>query len=140
MAEAQAPRDLAVVIMAAGKGTRMKDPDMAKVMFPIEGKPMVAYVVDLAERLGAARILLGLGRTHVPVRREASAIRHAPLGGRVLRVVAWAHAEVRCDGAGGPGQARPRPCRGGPRRFPGSGSRCWNLNPSAAGPNPRSGT
>ena len=61
MAEPQLPRNLAVVILAAGKGTRMKDPDMAKVMYPIEGKPMVAYVVELAERIGAGRILLVVG-------------------------------------------------------------------------------
>ncbi|HLF14119.1 MAG TPA: NTP transferase domain-containing protein [Bacteroidota bacterium] len=61
MAEPQLPRNLAVVILAAGKGTRMKDPDMAKVMYPIEGKPMVAYVVELAERVGAGRVLLVVG-------------------------------------------------------------------------------
>lgn len=61
MAETHAPRDLAVVILAAGKGTRMKNPEMTKVMYPIEGRPMVAYVVDLAEKLGAARILLVVG-------------------------------------------------------------------------------
>ena len=32
---------LAVVILAAGKGTRMNNPDMAKVMYEINGKPMV---------------------------------------------------------------------------------------------------
>jgi UDP-N-acetylglucosamine diphosphorylase/glucosamine-1-phosphate N-acetyltransferase len=61
MAEAQTPKSLAVVILAAGKGTRMKNPEMVKVMYPIEGKPMVAYAVDLAERLGAARILIVVG-------------------------------------------------------------------------------
>jgi UDP-N-acetylglucosamine diphosphorylase/glucosamine-1-phosphate N-acetyltransferase len=61
MTEPSAPRSLAVVILAAGKGTRMKNPEMTKVMYPIEGRPMVAYVVDLAERLGAARILLVVG-------------------------------------------------------------------------------
>lgn len=44
-------RELAVVIMAAGKGTRMNNPEMAKVMYPIHGKPMVEHVVDLALRL-----------------------------------------------------------------------------------------
>ncbi len=44
-------RPLAVVIMAAGKGTRMNNPAMAKVMFEINGKPMVEHVVDLALRL-----------------------------------------------------------------------------------------
>ncbi len=54
-------RKLAVVIMAAGKGTRMKDPNMAKVMFPINGKPMVEHVVDLALRLEASKIVVIVG-------------------------------------------------------------------------------
>jgi len=52
---------LAVIIMAAGKGTRMNNPDMAKVMYEIEGKPMVEYVVDLATTLRAERILVVVG-------------------------------------------------------------------------------
>ena len=54
-------RPLAVVIMAAGKGTRMKNPDMAKVMYPINGKPMVEYVVNLAMKLHAAKIIVIVG-------------------------------------------------------------------------------
>jgi UDP-N-acetylglucosamine pyrophosphorylase len=50
-------RGLAVVIMAAGKGTRMNNPDMAKVMYTVDGKPMVEHVVDLAIRIGASRIV-----------------------------------------------------------------------------------
>jgi len=53
--------NLAVVILAAGKGTRMNNPEKSKVMFEIEGRPMVAYVVDLARTLGAERILIVVG-------------------------------------------------------------------------------
>lgn len=52
---------LAVVIMAAGKGTRMKDPYKAKVMYEILGKPMIHYVVDLAYNLKADRIVVIVG-------------------------------------------------------------------------------
>jgi UDP-N-acetylglucosamine pyrophosphorylase len=52
---------LAVTIMAAGKGTRMKNPEKAKVMYEICGKPMVEYVVDLASKLHAHRTLLIVG-------------------------------------------------------------------------------
>jgi UDP-N-acetylglucosamine pyrophosphorylase len=52
---------LCVVILAAGKGTRMKNPDVAKVMFEISGKPMVEYVVDLAKKLQALRTILVVG-------------------------------------------------------------------------------
>ncbi len=52
---------LTVLVLAAGKGTRMKNPEMAKVMFEINGKPMVEYVVDLAVKLQALRTILVVG-------------------------------------------------------------------------------
>jgi UDP-N-acetylglucosamine pyrophosphorylase len=52
---------LAVVIMAAGKGTRMNNPAMAKVMYTIANKPMVEHVVDLGQSLHAARIVVIVG-------------------------------------------------------------------------------
>ena len=54
-------RGLAVVIMAAGKGTRMKDPSKAKVMYEVLGKPMIYYVVDLAYNLKADRVIVIAG-------------------------------------------------------------------------------
>jgi len=61
MPESQKPIQLAVTIMAAGKGTRMKNPDMAKVMYLINEKPMVGYVVELASKLQSRRTLLIVG-------------------------------------------------------------------------------
>ena len=52
---------LAVVIMAAGKGTRMKDPSKAKVMYEVLGRPMIHYVVELANMLGAVRSIAIVG-------------------------------------------------------------------------------
>jgi UDP-N-acetylglucosamine pyrophosphorylase len=57
----QIQRPLAVVIMAAGKGTRMKDSSKAKVMCEVLGKPMIHYVVDLAEMLKASRVIVIVG-------------------------------------------------------------------------------
>lgn len=76
-------RKLAVVIMAAGKGTRMNNPDMAKVMYTINGKPMVEHVVDLALKLGAARVIVVVGW------QKDSVINHlrTVFGGRVECVV-----------------------------------------------------
>jgi UDP-N-acetylglucosamine pyrophosphorylase len=54
-------KPLAVVIMAAGKGTRMNNPEMAKVMYDINDKPLVEYVVDVAVTLQAQRILVIVG-------------------------------------------------------------------------------
>lgn len=53
--------NFATVIMAAGKGTRMKEPDRAKVMFELLGKPMIHYVADLAVALGSQRIIAIVG-------------------------------------------------------------------------------
>jgi UDP-N-acetylglucosamine diphosphorylase/glucosamine-1-phosphate N-acetyltransferase len=52
---------LAVIILAAGKGTRMNNPDKAKVMFEISGKPMIDFVVRQAESLQPERIVAVVG-------------------------------------------------------------------------------
>jgi UDP-N-acetylglucosamine pyrophosphorylase len=54
-------KGLAVVVMAAGKGTRMKNPDMAKVMYPINNRPMIDYVVELALRMRSDRTVVIVG-------------------------------------------------------------------------------
>lgn len=70
LGEHHAPSSLAVVIMAAGKGTRMKNPDMAKVMYPVGQKPMVEHVTMLAETLKAERTIVIVGW------QKESVIRH----------------------------------------------------------------
>jgi bifunctional UDP-N-acetylglucosamine pyrophosphorylase/glucosamine-1-phosphate N-acetyltransferase len=45
---------LAVVVLAAGQGTRMKSP-LPKVMHPIGNRPMVQHVLDVADALGAEK-------------------------------------------------------------------------------------
>ena len=47
--------------MAAGKGTRMKNPDKSKVMFELKGKPMIEYVVERALEIDSDRIILIVG-------------------------------------------------------------------------------
>lgn len=54
-------RELAVVVMAAGQGKRMKDPNRAKVMYELNGKPMISYVADLAYELGAKEVIIVVG-------------------------------------------------------------------------------
>ena len=65
---------LAAIILAAGKGTRMKS-DLHKVLHPVAGRPMLGHLTDAAAALGAKRtvIVAGAGREQV----EAFA---APLG------------------------------------------------------------
>lgn len=50
----------ATLILAAGKGTRMKS-DLVKVLHPVAGRPMLDYVLNLAEQMGSARIALIIG-------------------------------------------------------------------------------
>jgi UDP-N-acetylglucosamine pyrophosphorylase len=52
---------LSVVVMAAGKGTRMNNPDVAKVMNIVADKPMIDHVVDLALQLNAGKIIAVVG-------------------------------------------------------------------------------
>ena len=51
---------VAVVILAAGMGTRMKS-DSPKVLHRVCGKPMVAYVVQVARELAGVRPLVVVG-------------------------------------------------------------------------------
>src|SRR3954463_629190 len=45
-----------VVIMAAGRGTRMRSA-VPKVLHPVCGKPMVEWVIDAARGAGAAKVV-----------------------------------------------------------------------------------
>ena len=51
---------LSVVILAAGKGTRMYS-DLPKVLHKVAGKPMVKHVIDTAKQLNATQIHLIYG-------------------------------------------------------------------------------
>jgi len=53
-------QDLAVIILAAGKGTRMQN-SLAKVLIPVANKPTLEYVLDAAESLKPARIVVVVG-------------------------------------------------------------------------------
>ena len=63
---------LAVVVLAAGKGTRMKS-TRAKVLHPVAGRPMIEYPVELARSLGADRIVCVLGHQEAEVRAALAA-------------------------------------------------------------------
>ncbi len=53
-------RSLAIVILAAGQGKRMKT-DLAKVLQPVGGRPMVCYVIQAARELKPERMILVVG-------------------------------------------------------------------------------
>ena len=53
-------KQLSAVILAAGKGTRMKS-DLAKVLHTLCGRPMLAYCVDVARAVGVEKIVAIIG-------------------------------------------------------------------------------
>lgn len=50
-------KKLAVAILAAGLGKRMKSPEKPKVMFEINNRPMIDYVVELAFKINAELVV-----------------------------------------------------------------------------------
>ncbi|RIL03461.1 MAG: UDP-N-acetylglucosamine diphosphorylase/glucosamine-1-phosphate N-acetyltransferase [Proteobacteria bacterium] len=54
-------RPLAVVILAAGQGKRMKS-GLVKVLHELGGRPMLAYPIDAAEALAPERLVVVVGR------------------------------------------------------------------------------
>jgi bifunctional UDP-N-acetylglucosamine pyrophosphorylase / glucosamine-1-phosphate N-acetyltransferase len=61
--KSQASAPLAVVILAAGLGTRMRS-DLPKVLHAVCGRPMVSYVVDAALTLAPERIVVVTAEGH----------------------------------------------------------------------------
>jgi bifunctional UDP-N-acetylglucosamine pyrophosphorylase / glucosamine-1-phosphate N-acetyltransferase len=72
---------LAVVILAAGKGTRMKS-DLHKVLHPLAGRPMLLHLIDSAKALDPAKIVVVVGAGREQVERAV-----APLGVEVAHQV-----------------------------------------------------
>ena len=61
-------KNIAVVILAAGKSTRMKS-QIPKVLHPICGRPVLAYVLDLVKSLKAKTTVTVLGYKQEEVRK-----------------------------------------------------------------------
>jgi len=62
---------IAALVLAAGRSTRMKSEDAgvpSKLLMPLDGKPMVAHVVDAALASGAAPVIVVTGNADVQVR------------------------------------------------------------------------
>lgn len=79
----------AAVIMAAGKGTRMRS-DLPKVVHEVAGRPMVSFVVDACLRAGCERVVVVVGYQQERVR--------AALGGFGGRLEFAVQAEQRGTG------------------------------------------
>jgi UDP-N-acetylglucosamine pyrophosphorylase len=69
---------LATLILAAGKGTRMKS-DLPKVLHPVLGKPMLGYVIELAREVASEKTvaIIGHGRDLVKAQTAEYGIAYA---------------------------------------------------------------
>ena len=69
---------IAVIILAAGLGKRMRSPK-AKVLHEILGRPMLAYVIDVAREIAGRSVIVVVGNQAEAVRRAVSgaAVRYA---------------------------------------------------------------
>jgi bifunctional UDP-N-acetylglucosamine pyrophosphorylase / glucosamine-1-phosphate N-acetyltransferase len=68
-----------VVIMAAGKGTRMKS-RLPKVLHKLAGRPLIQHVIDTAQQLAARRIIVVTGNGADQVEAELTRMAHAAKG------------------------------------------------------------
>jgi bifunctional UDP-N-acetylglucosamine pyrophosphorylase/glucosamine-1-phosphate N-acetyltransferase len=61
------PANLDIVILAAGKGTRMRS-ELPKVLHPLAGRPLAAHVIGTAQEMGGRNICVvyGFGGDAVP--------------------------------------------------------------------------
>jgi bifunctional UDP-N-acetylglucosamine pyrophosphorylase / glucosamine-1-phosphate N-acetyltransferase len=64
-------QDLAVIILAAGKGSRMQT-SLAKVLIPIAEKPILEYVLDVAEKLHPTQTIVVVGHQADQVQEKFS--------------------------------------------------------------------
>ena len=63
---------LDILVLAAGKGTRMRS-DLPKVLHPIGGKALVQHVVDTARQVGGEQIMLIVGHGASKVEEQLAA-------------------------------------------------------------------
>jgi bifunctional UDP-N-acetylglucosamine pyrophosphorylase/glucosamine-1-phosphate N-acetyltransferase len=87
---------IAAVILAAGKGTRMKS-DLHKVLHPLAGKPMLLHLVDTVAALSPARtvVVVGAGRDQV----EAAVAPHGVATAHQAEQLGTGHAVAQAEGA-----------------------------------------
>lgn len=52
---------LAAIVLAAGKGVRIKSKKLNKVMIPLAGRPMISYPIDLLKKIKVGKIVVVVG-------------------------------------------------------------------------------
>jgi bifunctional UDP-N-acetylglucosamine pyrophosphorylase/glucosamine-1-phosphate N-acetyltransferase len=96
-------KDFAVIILAAGQGTRMRS-DTHKVLHPIAGRPLLLHLLDSVDKLGGTRrvVVVGKGRDQVEKALEGSGVGIAHQAEQKGTAHAVAQAREALAGYGGP--------------------------------------
>ena len=96
-------KNIAVVILAAGLGTRMKS-EKAKVLHAVQGRPMILYVVETAREIAGDDIVMVIGNQARQVREivsQTAALRFAyqekQLGTGHAVLCALPHIPAHCE-------------------------------------------
>ena len=87
---------IAVIVLAAGKGTRMKS-DLHKVLHPVAGRPMLLHLLASVEQLAPERtvVVTGAGREQV----EAAVAPFGALTALQAEQLGTGHAVAQAEGA-----------------------------------------
>lgn len=64
-------KNLAAVVLAAGKGTRMKS-ETPKALFPVAGKPMLQHIVDTLSKVGTSDTYIVVGHGSEQVKQTVA--------------------------------------------------------------------
>jgi len=64
-------KNIAAIILGAGKGTRMKS-DLPKVMMPVAGKPMIRHILNTLEGMGVEKIVTVISADGDLVKKETA--------------------------------------------------------------------
>ncbi len=83
------------IVMAAGKGTRMKS-ELPKVLFPVLGRPMIEYVLDALAEAGVERQVVVVGYRADDV-REAVGGRPGVEFAEQTQQLGTGHAVMMCE-------------------------------------------
>ena len=95
--------NIAVIILAAGMGTRMKS-DKAKVLHEIAHRPMITYVVDAARKVAGDNVIVVIGHQASEVRDCLAGVdglifahQHRQLGTADAVMCAMPHIPDHCE-------------------------------------------
>lgn len=70
----QLRRPLSVVILAAGKGKRMNNPDLPKVLVELDNKPLLVHVLEQTHELHPNKVVIVVGHMKEKVKTHISSL------------------------------------------------------------------